>query len=628
MVNAVIKQLFKLSLFVIVLNACLTMPLMAGWKLEWIDTFDGSGVNRGNWTSQTQANYNAEVQCYTDDDTSINKNYDVSNGTLKIIARKGANNCIGLGGIPKTWTSGRLNSKDKREFLYGRIEARIKLNDIKGGSWPAFWMLENRINEQPIRGDNDFVGWPNPGAGEIDVWEWYSNNPSTYITNFFNTNNCGNEVRYSYPGGAPDVQQWHDYAIEWDENTIKFMIDDVMVTSHDVSNCAQYKEPMFILLNVAMGGTLGGSIDPSLTTATMEVDYVAHCKASNSNNLTRCNPNTPSRTVPLITSNPSRSIMSDSFYNYTLIATDADGDNLTLSAPTIPSWLTFNSANGLLSGVPSIANQGNHNVTLSVNDGSNLVNQAFTIVVSVPVATIPQVPVNNAPTLSISSNLQAQTGIRYQNTIVANDIDNNSLILSAPAIPSWLMFNSSTGLLSGTPSNDDIGSHNITLRVSDGIDVVNQSIIVTVIESLTTEPNIALIFTSNPLQDGAVGTEYRYTVTSDNGNSENTQIAATTLPNWITFNSQTNSLIGTPNDDDIGIHKVIIVITNGANSTTQEFDITIASADVPVTGTAGDTSGGGGNIDLFFITIFGFLLGIKIVRTSALKNVTGSLAKV
>jgi len=300
-----LKTVVRYSFFSAILGVIVTLPANAGWQLEWIDDFNGSRVNKDNWTSQIQANYNNEVQCYTDDDTSANKNYDVSNGTLKIIARRQSNNCAGLGGAFKSWTSGRLNSKDKKEFLYGRIESRIRLNSLKAGSWPAFWMLENRINEHPIANDGDNVGWPNPGAGEIDVWEWYSNSPHSYITNFFNTNECGSEVRYNYPNGSMDVLNWHTYAMEWDQNAIKFYMDDHIVASQNIANCPQYKEPMFVLLNVAMGGNLGGAIDSTLNTTTMEIDYVAHCSATTENSFTRCNPSASNSTNPSNPSNPS-----------------------------------------------------------------------------------------------------------------------------------------------------------------------------------------------------------------------------------------------------------------------------------------------------------------------------------
>jgi beta-glucanase (GH16 family) len=293
-VNSMLKNIsFKSRLFL--MSLLITTPTMAGWEVNYIDTFSGDSVNWQNWTAQVDANFNNEVQCYTDDDSSIDKNFDVSDGTLKIIARKQQTNCVGLNNQSRDWTSGRINGKDKREFLYGRIESRIRFHNLEGGAWPAFWMLENRIAESPRKNDDDFVNWPNPGAGEIDVWEWFANSPSTYITNFFNTGggSCGNEVRFAYPNGANDVLDWHDYAIEWDENNISFYMDDTLVTSHNVSNCPQYKEPMFVLLNVAMGGNLGGSIDPSLRKVTMEVDYLAHCTATNQNNAQRCNENTP-----------------------------------------------------------------------------------------------------------------------------------------------------------------------------------------------------------------------------------------------------------------------------------------------------------------------------------------------
>lgn len=291
--NSIVHSCLKKGILVVVLSISQIPLSYAGWEVTWIDRFDGTGINWDNWTAQIQANYNNEVQCYTDDETSAQRNYDTSDGTLKITAHKQNISCPGLSGENKTWTSGRLNSKDKAEFLYGRIEARIRFSVLNGGTWPAFWMLENRISENPIKGDNDNVNWPNPGAGEIDVWEWFSNDGNRYITNFFNAGNCGSEVRVTYPGGAPDVLSFHTYAIEWTADNIKFLFNDSVVAEQDLSNCSQYEEPMFILLNVAMGGNLGGTIDSQLTSATMEVDYVAHCAQTISNQFQQCNETTP-----------------------------------------------------------------------------------------------------------------------------------------------------------------------------------------------------------------------------------------------------------------------------------------------------------------------------------------------
>ena len=284
-----LKRLCWLTVF----TSLASSHVQAGWEVTWIDKFDGNRVDFTKWTAQTQANYNNEIQCYTDDDVSELRNYEVSDGTLKIISRRGEVACEGQGNRIRPWTSGRLNSKDKGEFLYGRVEARIRFLELKGGTWPAFWMLENRISEQPVKGDNDSIAWPNPGAGEIDVWEWYANNGDRYITNFFNTGNCGAERRVNYPGGANDVMEWTTYAMEWDADSIAFYMNDQIVVEHDLSNCSQYQEPMFVLINVAMGGTLGGNIDDTLDMATMEVDYVAHCEKTTANALTSCNEETP-----------------------------------------------------------------------------------------------------------------------------------------------------------------------------------------------------------------------------------------------------------------------------------------------------------------------------------------------
>ncbi|MDZ7791492.1 MAG: hypothetical protein U5L08_13565 [Xanthomonadales bacterium] len=70
-------------------------------------------------------------------------------------------------------------------------------------------------------------------------------------------------------------------------------MDGERMRSYDVSNCPVYEEPMFVLLNVAMGGNLGGAIDPELDRATMEVDYVAHCKESSDSQADACNEQTP-----------------------------------------------------------------------------------------------------------------------------------------------------------------------------------------------------------------------------------------------------------------------------------------------------------------------------------------------
>lgn len=272
---------------------------LAGWEVHWVEKFDGTQVDTNLWTHQIQADYTGTEECYTDNETPELGNAIVSNGTLKIIARRGDINCPGLNGKPKTWTSARINTKDKAEFLYGRVEARLRFPQLNSGLWPAFWALEGRINEPPIANDGDNIPWPNIGAGEIDIWEWMASMPNTFFTAFHNIDGwdpvnpkCGVSQKNNLPNGATDILNWHTYAMEWDETTVKFYMDNQLLNTNDLSQCPQYKEPMFILLNIQIGGP-GGPIDPALKNATMEVDYVAHCLKTNSNNATNCNESTP-----------------------------------------------------------------------------------------------------------------------------------------------------------------------------------------------------------------------------------------------------------------------------------------------------------------------------------------------
>jgi beta-glucanase (GH16 family) len=778
-----LKKITKRLLQPLLIISNFIVPLHAGWETQWIERFDGAGINLNNWTPQIQANYNNEVQCYTDDDSTANKNYDISNGTLKIISRRQAIACPGLGGAPKSWTSGRINSKDKQEFLYGRIESRIRFLNDEGGTWPAFWMLENRIAEDPKANDNDFVNWPNPGAGEIDVWEWFSNSPNTYITNFFNaSSNCGSLFLYDYPNGGADVKQWHDYAIEWDANAIKFYIDDIMVKSHNISSCSQYKEPMFILLNVAMGGILGGNINPALNLATMEIDYVAHCNLSNANSASRCNEATPTANVttddltifsdfersdwpawdsnggtsptllidddpfyaeameftingstvvgftsrapdanngipydasgiaamgtlefdlkmitspgttdwklklesvgvateaevnlsssieghaepllniwlhysfnlstlatfgldlsnidlllvfpefgtgdgavyridnvrfrsnlpqatPVITSDAINEVVINNAYNYTLTATDADGDDLTLAAPILPQWLSFNSTTGILSGTPTTANIGVHNVSLTVDDGTEQTIQAFSIMVSLAP--------NTAPSITSQADPFITPGVNYVYTLQGFDADGDDLTLAAPILPQWLSFNSTTGILSGTPTTADIGAHNVSLTVDDGTEQAIQTF--SFIVSLA--PNTAPSITSQAERFVAAGVTYSYRVQVFDAEGDTLTLSLTSAPDWLTLDNASGILSGTPTNANVGGHDVNVMVSDGSNSVTQNFRITVRAVE---TSEQTVSSSGGGSLGLWMLLMV-MAVGIRkpMSRRNCLKR--------
>lgn len=223
-------------------------------SLVWSDEFDAPGapdpakwgydIGAGGWG-------NNELQYYTNRlDNAV-----VSNGTLKIIAQRES-----FSGSP--FTSARLLSRGKFSFQYGRVDARAKL-PAGVGTWPAIWLLGNNIGA---------VGWP--ACGEIDIMEHRGNDPNRIHGTVHYTGNSGAGGIGGTTVSTNVSSTFHVYSVEWTDQYIKFLVDDVVFFSFPNASGLPFNQPFFLLLNVAMGGNFGGAVDPAFTTATMEIDYV------------------------------------------------------------------------------------------------------------------------------------------------------------------------------------------------------------------------------------------------------------------------------------------------------------------------------------------------------------------
>ncbi|WP_268223834.1 family 16 glycosylhydrolase [Sinomicrobium oceani] len=222
-------------------------------ELVWADEFDqGSEPDAASWNYETGNNNgwgNQEKQYYTED------NAVVEDGTLKI-------NLIAENIDNFQYSSSRITTQNKYDFQYGRIEVRAKLTE-GGGSWPAIWMLGSNFTE---------VEWP--GCGEIDIMEYKGNEPDiTHGTLHFPGNSGANGLTQS-TGVSNAATEFHNYTVEWTEEQIIFAVDNKIFHKFDNTSDTPFHQPFFIILNVAMGGTFGGAIDPAFQQTAMEVDYV------------------------------------------------------------------------------------------------------------------------------------------------------------------------------------------------------------------------------------------------------------------------------------------------------------------------------------------------------------------
>ena len=232
--------------------------------LVWEDNFTGTSLDNTKWSAQIGDGCpslcdwgNSELQYYR------NENAVVSGGTLKIIAKEES-----FGG--KSYTSARLRTKGTADFTYGRFEASIKM-PIGQGIWPAFWMLST---------DEPYGFWPQ--SGELDIVEVLGQEPELiHGTIHYGPpwpNNQSSSATYRLNSGTFN-DDFHEYAIEWDEEEIRWYVDDILYSTKTIADVSPNNWPFdheyHMLLNMAVGGNWPGSPDASTSfPQIMEVDYV------------------------------------------------------------------------------------------------------------------------------------------------------------------------------------------------------------------------------------------------------------------------------------------------------------------------------------------------------------------
>ena len=239
-------------------------------QVLWSEEFDqGSEPNPEIWSYDLGAGGwgNSELQEYTSDAANVR----VENGHLVISAQEKI-----LRGNRRSFTSARIKTEDKLTFKYGTIEARIKTPDVANGLWPAFWTLGANFSQ---------VGWPD--CGELDVMEMGSAaaiadgvvNRRVSSTAHWEHNGSYASYGLSWDSAVDLNEDFHVYRMEWTPDLVSTYIDNqwiwsIDITSESCTDCSEFHQPHFIILNLAVGGSFPQLFRSNEITAPIPGDLV------------------------------------------------------------------------------------------------------------------------------------------------------------------------------------------------------------------------------------------------------------------------------------------------------------------------------------------------------------------
>lgn len=243
------------------------------YQLIWSDEFNSEGVpDTLNWRFENGFVRNNEIQWYQKENALC------KNGFLEITGKKEQKPNPNHEENSKNWRKNRTNieytsaslvMKKELAFKYGKVEVRAKI-DVQTGLWPAIWTLG--VDGQ----------WP--ANGEVDIMEYYDDK---ILANFAIAGKKGGAIWDSYKkpieslGGKKWAEDFHNWTLIWTENKMEIYVDDILLndinlkkTFNKSDGINPFRQPHYVLLNLAMGGDHGGSLQNTHLPSMYLVDYV------------------------------------------------------------------------------------------------------------------------------------------------------------------------------------------------------------------------------------------------------------------------------------------------------------------------------------------------------------------
>ncbi|WP_028773412.1 tandem-95 repeat protein [Shewanella waksmanii] len=432
------------------------------------------------------------------------------------------------------------------------------INDINSGNWK-----DNATDDSLADGSYDIeisltdLAGNTATVNETDVLNIDSTSPQGYSVAIEQSRiDANNETALSFIISDGELGNQYDYSISDGSISVSgsgtISSTSETVTNVDVSTLAEGT----LTLSLSLTDTANNTGEPTTASVDKIYNIAPTINQGNSVSVTISEDNSPTS------------------FNLTLDASDIDNNPLSWSIVT-----NANNGNATVNGsnsqatvnyTPNTNYFGTDSFNVQVSDG------ALTDVITVNV-TINSV--NDSPTISGTPNNTISEGSNYLFIPTIEDIDSNSFTLSINSLPSWLSFNPTTGQLSGTPNNSDVGSYaNLIISVTDndGASATLSPFSITVINV-----NNAPVLSGNPVTSINEGSIYSFTpVLNDVDQGDTHLFAMSNLPSWLSFNTATGQLSGTPDNEDVGSYaNLIISVTDndGASASLPPFTITVVN---------------------------------------------------
>ena len=296
---------------------------------------------------------------------------------------------------------------------------------------------------------------------------------------------------------------------------------------------------------------------------------------------------TPVNDAPTITGNPATTVAEGTAYSFTPIGADVDdGATLAYTIVNKPGWADFSTTTGALTGTPTNADVGSttSGIVITVSDG--------TLTAALPAFNLAVTNVNDAPTISGNPATTVAEDTAYSFTPIGADVDDGAtLAYSIANQPSWADFSTTTGALTGTPTNGDVGStSDIVITVSDGTLTASLPTFSIAVTNVNDAPTI----TGNPATTVAEGTAYSFTpIGADVDDGATLAYTIVNQPSWADFSTTTGALTGTPGNADVGSTSgIVITLTSGSDTVSlPAFNLAVTNVnDAPTISGTPDTT--------------------------------------